>query len=118
MHPCNNCAHHSGIAVSVVNVMELCRIHHAVFDVGILGSRLDILVQIRSERLREVGGPMLRNVIQEVHGSESQYRARKLIGQELTCSNVRSSRSGSRAEAVRACLSRSLLLGYPTQTRR
>ncbi|WP_255767584.1 HNH endonuclease [Pseudarthrobacter sulfonivorans] len=56
-----------GIA-SVVNGMALCKIHHAAFDVGILGIRPDLVVQIRSELMREVDGPMLRHGLQEMHG--------------------------------------------------
>lgn len=56
-----------GIA-SVVNGMALCKIHHAAFDVGILGIRPDLVVQIQPELLREVDGPMLRYGLQEMHG--------------------------------------------------
>lgn len=56
-----------GIA-SVVNGMALCKIHHAAFDVGILGIRPDLVVQIQSELMHEVDGPMLRHGLQEMHG--------------------------------------------------
>lgn len=57
-----------GVA-SVVNGMALCKIHHAAFDVGILGIRPDFVVQIQSELMHEVDGPMLRHGLQEMHGS-------------------------------------------------
>lgn len=57
-----------GVA-SVVNGMALCKIHHAAFDVGILGIRPDLVVQIQSELLHEVDGPMLRYGLQEMHGT-------------------------------------------------
>ena len=56
-----------GVA-SVVNGMVLCKIHHAAFDVGILGIRPDLIVQIQSDLMREVDGPMLRHGLQEMHG--------------------------------------------------
>ncbi|WP_426940080.1 HNH endonuclease [Pseudarthrobacter sp. S6] len=56
-----------GVA-SVVNGMALCKIHHAAFDVGILGIRPDLVVQIRSELMHEIDGPMLRYGLQEMHG--------------------------------------------------
>lgn len=57
-----------GVA-SVVNGLALCKIHHAAFDVGILGVRPDLVVQIQSELLHEVDGPMLRYGLQEMHGT-------------------------------------------------
>jgi putative restriction endonuclease len=56
-----------GVA-SVVNGMALCKIHHAAFDVGILGIRPDLIVQIRPELMSETDGPMLRYGLQEMHG--------------------------------------------------
>lgn len=56
-----------GVA-SVVNGMALCKIHHAAFDVGILGIRPDFVVQIQSGLMDEIDGPMLRHGLQEMHG--------------------------------------------------
>lgn len=56
-----------GIA-AVTNGLALCKIHHAAFDAGILGIRPDLVVQIRSDLLDEVDGPMLRYGLQERHG--------------------------------------------------
>ncbi len=52
----------------VPNGLSLCKIHHAAYDRGILGVRPDYVVQVRSDVLLEVDGPMLRHGIQEVHG--------------------------------------------------
>lgn len=57
----------AGVA-SVVNGMALCKIHHAAIDASILGIRPDLVVQIRSELMHEVDGPMLRYGLQEMHG--------------------------------------------------
>lgn len=57
----------AGIA-SVVNALALCKIHHAAFDSGILGIRADHVVQIRTDVLHEVDGPMLKHGLQEMHG--------------------------------------------------
>ena len=56
-----------GIA-SVVNGMAMCKIHHAAFDAQLLGVRPDLIVEIKSELLVEVDGPMLRHGLQEMHG--------------------------------------------------
>lgn len=56
-----------GIA-SVRNGMALCKIHHAAYDAHILGVRPDHVVEIRSDLLEEIDGPMLRYGLQERHG--------------------------------------------------
>jgi len=53
----------------VSNGLSLCKIHHAAFDTNILGIRPDLRVEIRSEILLEVDGPMLKHGLQELHGS-------------------------------------------------
>ncbi|MFP3459785.1 HNH endonuclease [Arthrobacter globiformis] len=55
-------------SASVVNGLALCKIHHAAFDVGILGIRPDLVVQIRPEFMQEPDDLMLRPGLQEVHG--------------------------------------------------
>lgn len=55
-------------AASVVNGIALCKLHHAAFDSGILGIRPDLIVQIRSDVLQEQDVPMLRRVLQNMHG--------------------------------------------------
>ena len=53
----------------VSNGLSLCKIHHAAFDTNILGIRPDYRVEIRSEILLEVDGPMLKHGLQELHGT-------------------------------------------------
>jgi putative restriction endonuclease len=57
----------AGVA-SVRNGMSLCKIHHAAYDNNILGIRPDLFVEIRSDLLKEIDGPMLRYGLQERHG--------------------------------------------------
>ena len=48
----------------VPNGLALCKIHHAAFDRNILGIRPDMQVEVRSDILQEVDGPMLRYGLQ------------------------------------------------------
>lgn len=57
----------AGIA-AVRNGMSLCKIHHAAYDCNILGIRPDLFVEIRSDLLHEIDGPMLQHGLQERHG--------------------------------------------------
>ena len=52
----------------VSNGMALCKIHHAAFDQNILGVRPDLMIEIRSDILEEIDGPMLKHGLQEMHG--------------------------------------------------
>lgn len=52
----------------VTNGLSLCKIHHAAFDANILGVRPDYVLEIRSDVLTEIDGPMLRHGLQEHHG--------------------------------------------------
>jgi putative restriction endonuclease len=54
----------------VSNGLSLCKIHHAAFDLHILGVRPDLVVEIRSDILEERDGPMLRHGIQEMAGTQ------------------------------------------------
>lgn len=55
----------------VPNGLSLCKIHHAAFDVGVLGIRPhDQRVQVRGDVLREVDGPMLRHGLQQLHDAK------------------------------------------------
>ncbi len=60
----------------VSNGMAMCKIHHAAFDRGILGVRPDYVVEIRSDVMAEVDGPMLRHGLQDVHGSRLELPRR------------------------------------------
>lgn len=48
----------------VSNGLALCRLHHAAFDTHILGIRPDYVIEIRTDILEEVDGPMLRHGLQ------------------------------------------------------
>lgn len=52
----------------VSNGLSLCKIHHAAFDLNILGIRPDRVVEIRTDILHENDGPMLKHGLQEMHG--------------------------------------------------
>lgn len=55
-------------APEVTNGLALCKIHHAAFDSHILGFRPDYVVEIRTDVLAEVDGPMLQFGLQATHG--------------------------------------------------
>jgi putative restriction endonuclease len=55
-----------GIA-SVRNGLAMCKIHHAAYDSRILGVRPDLIVEIRSDLLDEIDGPMLKYGLQGRH---------------------------------------------------
>jgi len=52
----------------VSNGIAMCKIHHAAYDVNIIGVRPDLVADVRSDILAEVDGPMLRYGIQDLHG--------------------------------------------------
>jgi len=56
----------------VSNGLALCRLHHAAFDAHILGIRPDYVIEIRTDVLREVDGPMLRHGLQGFQGERLQ----------------------------------------------
>lgn len=58
-----------GIA-SVRNGLAMCKIHHAAFDARILGVRPDLVVQIRTDLLDEIDGPMLEHGLKRRHGQK------------------------------------------------
>lgn len=60
-------SHPRGMPV-VPNGLALCKIHHAAYDQNILGVRPDLEVQVRTDILAEVDGPMLRHGIQNMAG--------------------------------------------------
>lgn len=63
---------------TIQNGMALCKIHHAAFDRHILGIRPDMCVEIRSDILAEVDGPMLRYGLQEMNGKRLYLPSRNL----------------------------------------
>ena len=56
----------AGVA-AIRNGLALCKIHHAAFDSRILGVRPDYVIEIRSDLLEEIDGPMLKHGLQERH---------------------------------------------------
>jgi putative restriction endonuclease len=52
------------------NGLALCKIHHSAFDSNILGIQPDLTIQVRSDVLTEIDGPMLRYGIQAHHGQK------------------------------------------------
>lgn len=52
----------------VPNGLSLCKIHHAAYDVHLLGISPDYEVRINQGLLEETDGPMLRHGLQEMHG--------------------------------------------------
>ena len=45
----------------------MCKIHHAAYDAHIIGIRPDRVVEVRTDILDEIDGPMLRHGLQEMH---------------------------------------------------
>jgi putative restriction endonuclease len=54
----------------VPNGLAMCKIHHAAYDVDIIGIRPDYVVEVRKDVLAEIDGPMLRHGLQEMHGTK------------------------------------------------
>jgi putative restriction endonuclease len=54
---------------SIANGLSLCKIHHAAFDVHIIGISPEGVVRVREDILAEIDGPMLQHGIKEMHGS-------------------------------------------------
>lgn len=52
----------------VPNGLSLCKIHHAAYDRNIIGVRPDLVIDVRTDILAEVDGPMLKHGIQEMDG--------------------------------------------------
>lgn len=52
---------------SVRNGLALCTIHHRAYDVSVLGIRPDLVVEIRSDLLDEIDGPMLEHGLKRRH---------------------------------------------------
>lgn len=53
---------------AVSNGLSLCKIHHAAFDMNMLGISPDYRVHIDQALLEEIDGPMLRHGLQDMHG--------------------------------------------------
>jgi putative restriction endonuclease len=59
--------HPQGLPV-VPNGLALCKIHHAAYDMNIVGIRPDLYIEVQPKVLAEVDGPMLRHGLQEMSG--------------------------------------------------
>lgn len=53
---------------AVSNGLSLCKIHHAAFDMNLLGISPDCRIHIAHAILAEIDGPMLKHGLQEMHG--------------------------------------------------
>ena len=54
---------------TVSNGLALCGLHHAAFDMHLLGIRPDYVVEVRKDVLEEEDGPMLIHGLQGFHGA-------------------------------------------------
>ncbi|MHB8438212.1 MAG: HNH endonuclease [Acidimicrobiales bacterium] len=54
----------------VPNGLSLCKIHHAAYDVDLLGVRPDLIVEVAPRLLRESDGPMLTHGLQSMQGTQ------------------------------------------------
>jgi putative restriction endonuclease len=59
--------HPHGLPV-VPNGLALCKIHHAAYDMNVVGIRPDLTREVQPKVLAEVDGPMLRHGLQEMSG--------------------------------------------------
>lgn len=54
----------------VPNGLALCKIHHAAYDVNLIGVRPDLVVDVAPSIRDEVDGPMLLHGLQEMAGTQ------------------------------------------------
>lgn len=54
----------------VPNGLTLCKIHHAAFDVNIIGITPDYEIKVKKDVLEEIDGPMLKYGIQSMNGQK------------------------------------------------
>jgi putative restriction endonuclease len=73
----------------VPNGLALCKIHHAAFDRHILGINPDLCVEIRSDILEEVDGPMLKYGLQQMDGSSIELPSNKDLRPRLDLIQLR-----------------------------
>lgn len=66
----------TGIPI-VPNGLTLCKIHHAAFDVNIIGISPDYTIRIREDILQEIDGPILKHGIQEFDNRKINLPGRK-----------------------------------------
>ena len=86
----------------ISNGMSLCRLHHAAFDLLMLGVHPDYVIHVRRDVLEEVDGPMLRHGLQGLEGQRILVPSRRVerpdvgrLGERFE--EFRKSASGARA---------------------
>jgi putative restriction endonuclease len=63
----------------VPNGLALCKIHHAAFDLDILGIRPDLVVEVNRQVLDAVDGPMLEFGLKDRHRQELMWVPRQRV---------------------------------------
>ncbi|MEU5992130.1 HNH endonuclease [Spirillospora sp. NPDC047418] len=63
---------------AVSNGLALCKIHHAAYDENILGIRPDLTIQVRTDILQEIDGPMLKHGLQAMDGTTLALPRRRI----------------------------------------
>ncbi len=61
----------------IPNGVALCKLHHAAFDIHIIGIRPDYTIEVRADVLNEIDGPMLIHGLQGFHGIALHVPARE-----------------------------------------
>ena len=59
----------ASVVAGCSNGLALCKLHHAVFDVNIVGVRPDLVLEVRHDVLAEIDGPMLQHGLQGLQGN-------------------------------------------------
>lgn len=60
-------ANDEGYAV-VQNGLSMCRIHHGAYDQYLIGIRPDLTIDVATDVLEEVDGPMLQHMLKDIRG--------------------------------------------------
>ena len=98
----------AGIA-AVRNGLALCKIHHAAFDSSVLGIRPDLVVEIRSDVLNEIDGPMLE------HGLKGRHRQPLMGGAHGASGRAGPHAVGPALRAIPISWVRSRILSSPSR---
>lgn len=62
----------------VPNGLSLCKIHHAAYDINLLGIRPDFVIEVQPRLLEEIDGPMLTHGLKAMAGVRLQTPRAKL----------------------------------------
>lgn len=93
-----------GVA-AVRNGIALCKIHHAAYDVGIIGITPYYKIGVRGDVLEEIDGPMLEFALKGLHGSELRVlpsSKKEHPDRDLLARQFRRFETGSVARGLRA----------------